>query len=89
MKRYGGTEFNAVDGIDLRIGRAELYALLGPNGSGKSTTVGVIATLAAPTSGRVTVLGHDVVREPMVVRRTSAWRCRRPGSTSSRPAGSC
>jgi ABC-2 type transport system ATP-binding protein len=59
----------AVDGIDLRIRRSEIFGLLGPNGAGKSTTVRMIATLLAPTSGTVRIDGVDAVADPMAARR--------------------
>ena len=46
-----------------------MFGLLGPNGAGKTTLVRVLATLLRPTPGRATVLGHDVVAEPLAVRR--------------------
>ncbi len=58
----------AVDGLDLTVGRGEIYGFLGPNGAGKSTTVRILCTLLAPTAGRATVAGHDVVAEPNAVR---------------------
>lgn len=58
---YGS--FVAVDGLDLEIRRGELFGLLGPNGAGKSTTIRVLIGQRRPTAGRVTVAGHDVVRE--------------------------
>ena len=67
VKRYG--EVEAVKGIDFRIRRGEVFGLLGPNGAGKTTTIHVIATLLRPTAGRVTVAGHDVVREAPEVRK--------------------
>jgi ABC-2 type transport system ATP-binding protein len=68
-KRYGADGPLAVDGLSFAIDPGEVYSLLGRNGSGKSTTVGVLATLLAPTGGRALVAGHDVVREPAAVRR--------------------
>ena len=59
---YG--EHRALDGLDLSIGRGGIHALLGPNGSGKTTLVKVLATLLRPSSGTVTVAGHDVVAHP-------------------------
>jgi len=58
----------AVDGIDLRVERGEVYGFLGPNGAGKSTTVHVLTTLLPPTSGTASVAGHDVEREGPAVR---------------------
>ncbi len=62
----GGTV--ALDGVDLSFGTG-LFGLLGPNGAGKSTLMKIVCTLIVPTRGRVTVGGHDVVRERMAVRR--------------------
>jgi ABC-2 type transport system ATP-binding protein len=59
--RYGS--FVAVDGLDLKLYRGELFGLLGPNGAGKSTTLRVLIGQRKPSAGRVSVAGHDVVRE--------------------------
>jgi ABC-2 type transport system ATP-binding protein len=69
QKRYGAQAEPAVDDLSFDVAPGEVYGLLGVNGSGKSTTVGVLATLLAPTSGSARVLGHDVVAEPNIVRR--------------------
>jgi ABC-2 type transport system ATP-binding protein len=61
-------DVTAVDGIDLAIPQGEIYGFLGPNGAGKSTTVRVLCTLTAPTAGRASVAGHDVVEHPERVR---------------------
>jgi len=58
----------AVDGLDLDIGRGEIYGFLGPNGAGKSTTVRVLCTLITPTGGRAAVAGYDVETQPEKVR---------------------
>ncbi len=54
----------ALDGIDLRVGRGEIFGLLGPNGAGKTTTVGIATTRVRPTSGSVRVGGVDAVADP-------------------------
>ena len=66
--RFGG--HTALDELSLSIVEGGVHGLLGPNGSGKTTLVRVLATLLAPTSGRVRVAGHDVVRDPVAVRRS-------------------
>jgi ABC-2 type transport system ATP-binding protein len=53
----------AVKGINLEIKRGEFVGLLGPNGAGKSTTIHCITGVSDPTSGTITVLGHDVVSD--------------------------
>ncbi len=55
--------FQALKPIDLTIERGEIFALLGPNGAGKTTLIGIICGLVRPTSGTVTVDGHDNVRD--------------------------
>jgi ABC-2 type transport system ATP-binding protein len=59
---------NAVDEVDLEIGRGEIYGFLGPNGAGKSTTVRMLCTLLTPTSGRALVAGFDIASQPGDVR---------------------
>ncbi|MEU6081952.1 ABC transporter ATP-binding protein [Streptomyces sp. NPDC047108] len=54
----------ASDGITLEVRRGEIFGLLGPNGAGKSTLVRQLTGLMRPDSGRVRVLGHDLVRHP-------------------------
>ncbi len=59
----------ALDGLDLEVQAGTVFGLLGPNGAGKTTLVRVLATLLGPTAGRASVLGHDVVGDPLAVRR--------------------
>ncbi|HEY1634072.1 MAG TPA: ATP-binding cassette domain-containing protein [Acidimicrobiales bacterium] len=59
----------AVDGIDLTVWQGEVFGLLGPNGAGKTTTIRVLNTLLPIQGGVVEVLGYDVRRSPMAVRR--------------------
>ncbi len=66
-KSFG--EIVALAGLDLRIEPGSVFGLLGPNGAGKTTIVRIVATLLEPDSGRASVLGHDVVDEPLAVRR--------------------
>jgi ABC-2 type transport system ATP-binding protein len=58
----------ALRGVDLSVPRGGVCALLGPNGAGKTTVVRVLATLIRPDAGAARVAGHDVLREPGLVR---------------------
>jgi ABC-2 type transport system ATP-binding protein len=53
--------FKALNGINLQIQRGEIFALLGPNGAGKTTLISIICGIANPSSGRVSVDGHDII----------------------------
>jgi ABC-type multidrug transport system ATPase subunit len=66
-KRYGETL--AVDGVSLRVGAGEVYALLGANGAGKSTLIRMMTGLSEPDAGSVTVCGEDVARRPLAAKR--------------------
>ncbi len=66
-KTFGRIE--AVRGIDLTIGRGEIFGLLGPNGAGKTTTIGMLCTIVRPTSGSGAIAGFDIARQPTQVRR--------------------
>jgi ABC-2 type transport system ATP-binding protein len=61
-----------VDGLDLAVGRGELFGLLGPNGAGKTTTVGMLTTRVVPTAGRALIGGIDVVARPTLVKQLIA-----------------
>jgi ABC-2 type transport system ATP-binding protein len=60
-KRYGST--TAVDGLDLEVQRAEVFALLGPNGAGKTTTVEMCEGFIRPDAGTIEILGLDPVAD--------------------------
>jgi daunorubicin resistance ABC transporter ATP-binding subunit len=66
-KQFG--DVAALDGLHLDVPAGMVFGLLGPNGAGKTTLVRILATLLEPTSGEARVQGHDVVREPLAVRR--------------------
>jgi ABC-2 type transport system ATP-binding protein len=61
--------FQALRDVDLEIRRGEIFALLGPNGAGKTTLINIICGIVNPTSGTVTVDGHDIVTAPRLARR--------------------
>jgi len=63
VRRFG--PLTAVGGISLRVAKGEVLGFLGPNGAGKSTTMKMITGFLAPTEGKITVCGHDVVEEPL------------------------
>ena len=65
-KHFGGLK--ALNGIDLTIQQGEFFALLGPNGAGKSTLINLIAGLLKPTSGKISVMGHDVINDYQAAR---------------------
>ncbi|MFL6284372.1 MAG: ABC transporter ATP-binding protein [Pyrinomonadaceae bacterium] len=66
-KRYGETL--AVDGVSLRVGAGEVYALLGANGAGKSTLIRMMTGLSEPDSGSVTVCGEGMARRAIAAKR--------------------
>ena len=63
-KVYSGSDFVAVDRLDLDVSAGEIFGLLGPNGAGKTTTVGMLTTRVVPTSGRGFVGAVDVAAHP-------------------------
>jgi ABC-2 type transport system ATP-binding protein len=65
-KHYG--DVRALDGVSLRAAAGEVFGLLGHNGAGKSTMIRILTGRARPTSGRATVLGHEVPRDLAAVR---------------------
>jgi ABC-2 type transport system ATP-binding protein len=56
--------FQALKGVDLQVEEGDFFALLGPNGAGKSTFIGIVSSLVNKTSGRVSVFGRDLDRDP-------------------------
>jgi len=55
--------FRALKNVDLEIRRGEIFALLGPNGAGKTTLISIVCGIVNPSEGKVTVDGHDIVRD--------------------------
>jgi ABC-2 type transport system ATP-binding protein len=62
-------DFTAVDGVDLSVEPGQFFGFLGPNGAGKSTTIKMLTGLLAPTSGSIQILGEDLFRNPLEVKR--------------------
>jgi len=69
VKRYPGSEFNAVNDISFDIIEGEVFSLLGPNGAGKTTTISILNTLIGASSGTAQIGGFDVEKDQMAVRR--------------------
>ena len=70
-KVYGGTDFAAVDKLNLDVEVGEIFGLLGPNGAGKTTTAGMLTTRVVPTSGRAVIAGVDVAVHPALAKQLS------------------
>ncbi len=66
-KKYGA--LTAVDGLTLQVEQGAIYGFVGPNGAGKTSTMRILTTLLAPTSGEAWVAGHSVSKDPRGVRR--------------------
>jgi ABC-2 type transport system ATP-binding protein len=70
-RHYGS--FTAVDRISFTVRPGEVMGLVGPNGAGKTTTLRCLAGIIAPSSGTVTVAGHDIQREPVAAKGALAF----------------
>jgi ABC-2 type transport system ATP-binding protein len=70
-KVYAGTDFAAVDKLNLDVFAGEIFGLLGPNGAGKTTTAGMLTTRVVPTSGRALLAGIDVAAHPALAKQVS------------------
>jgi ABC-2 type transport system ATP-binding protein len=66
-RRFG--QLVAVDDVALAVASGQFFGFLGPNGAGKSTTIKMLTGLLAPTSGRIEILGLDLARNPVEVKR--------------------
>jgi ABC-2 type transport system ATP-binding protein len=75
-KLYG--DLRAVNDLSFQVGPGEIIGLIGPNGAGKTSTLRCIVGLQAPSSGTVTVAGHDIVRDPVEAKRQLAFMADEP-----------
>ncbi len=70
-KSYGG--FVAVSGLSFEVGSGDILALVGANGAGKTTTLRTLAGIITPTSGRLSVDGHDIVNDPIEAKQALGY----------------
>ena len=75
-KLYG--DFKAVDRLSLSVDAREIVGLIGPNGAGKTSTLRCIVGIQAPSSGTITIDGHNIVTEPVEAKRVVAFMADEP-----------
>jgi ABC-2 type transport system ATP-binding protein len=75
-KQYG--TFTAVDRLSFSVAPSEVVGLIGPNGAGKTSTLRCIVGIQAPSSGAISVGGHDTVKEPVAAKRLLAFMADEP-----------
>ena len=85
--RARGAVVPANDGIDLTVGRGEVFGILGPNGAGKSTLVRQLIGVTRPDSGSITLFGHDLVRRPRIAARCAAYLAQDEVALAELPVG--
>ena len=76
VKTFGS--FRAVDGVSLDVEPGQIHGFLGPNGAGKTTTIRMISGLLKPTSGKVSIDGHDLAKAPEAAKRSLGFIPDRP-----------
>lgn len=83
VKKYGN--HMAIDHLNFKIEKGQVYGFLGPNGAGKSTTMNIMTGYLGATEGEVLIDGHDILKEPKEAKSTSdicrkyrrfMWICR-------------
>jgi len=73
LRPFSKREITALDDVNLRVGKGEIFGILGPNGAGKTTFIKILCTLILPTTGTALVNGHDVTMAGRKVRRTIGY----------------
>jgi len=71
VKRYG--EHIAIDDLSFMVNKGEVIGFLGPNGAGKSTTMNIITGYIPATEGTIIIDGHDIMKEPLLVKRSIGY----------------
>ncbi|MGC8781536.1 MAG: ATP-binding cassette domain-containing protein, partial [Anaerolineae bacterium] len=71
VRRFG--KVTAVDGLNLAIGRGEIFGLIGPDGAGKTTAIRLLAAVMPATAGRARVLGFDTTRQAERIRQAIGY----------------
>ena len=74
-KKFG--DFTAVDNISFEVKRGEIFGFLGANGAGKTTAMRMLCGLSIPTSGKGTVAGFDIFKEPEMVKKSIGYMSQR------------
>jgi ABC-2 type transport system ATP-binding protein len=74
-KQFG--DLVAVRDLDLRVEKGEIFGVLGPNGAGKSTTIRMLCGILDPTSGKGTVVGYDIAKEPERIKERIGYMTQR------------
>lgn len=69
IKKYKKSKVNAVDDVSFYVEEGSFFSLLGPNGAGKTTIISILTTILSKTSGKVTIAGFDVEKQPSKVRQ--------------------
>jgi len=69
LTKVFNNDIRAVDRINFKINKGEIFGFLGPNGAGKTTTINMLCTLIKPTEGEATVCGYNIIKQPDEVRK--------------------
>ena len=75
-KNYG--KFKAVDDLSIKVEAGEIVGLIGPNGAGKTSTLRCIAGIQAPSTGTISIGGHDIVKDPVAAKRCFSFMADEP-----------